>query len=170
MFKKVVDAIVLLSMCCTLVACMKSADDSQADSFIVSETAWIAQNDGSYLQFLNDDEWIWYRDREVKDDNFISGTYQFYQGQAALEYITNDLKDQGVTSEEMNGLFERSDEYDISNFVCMTLLHKSIILEGVEQLQEDSPTSYFGFLLKDNTYLDIANMTTAQYYGFEMEQ
>lgn len=43
------------------------------------------------------------------------------------------------------------------------------MLDGAEQLKEEKEISYYGFMLQDGGYLDIANMTTGTYYGFTKE-
>ena len=59
--------------------------------------------------------------------------------------------------------------YTRDNFICFSCVNQSFILRGEEQLSEDVRSSYLGFLLRDGTYLDIANMTTGTYYGFTKE-
>lgn len=148
----------------------KESNDTIENSDIMQNTSWITTGDGSYMVFGDNSKWDWYQNKDELDDNYYSGTYQFYIGQLAMDYITEDLKEYGITVEEMEALFAKNDSYDISNFVCMTALHTSCILDGEEQLKEDIEISYFGFLLKDGTYLDIANMVTGTYYGFEKQQ
>lgn len=140
-----------------------------ASNDIVSNTSWTATDDGSYMVFADDTDYAWYQSKDDKNDNYFAGTYQFYMGEAALQHITVDLADFGVTNDEMQNIFDNSDTYDLEHFVCMTVANDSFMLSGVEQLGEIAEVHYYGFLLLDGTYLDIANMTTGAYYGFTKE-
>lgn len=133
---------------------------------IIQNTSWTASGDGSCMMFTDDVNYFWYKDRDTTDDNYFAGTYQFYMGESAVEHITVDLSEYGVTEEELQSIFDGSDDYDLENFVCMTVEENSVIINGEEQLTESRMNSYFGFMLNDGTYLDIANMTTGTYYGF----
>ena len=44
------------------------------------------------------------------------------------------------------------------------------MLDGKEQISKPNMIPYTGFLLKDETILDIANMKTGSYYGFIKEE
>lgn len=136
----------------------------------IANTAWVSKDDGSYMVFTNETEYAWYQSKEETDDNYFMGTYQFYSGDAALRYITVDLVDYSITEEEMQKIFDENEAYNLENFVCMTMDNESFMLNGEEQLDENSSVSYFGFMLEDNTYLDIANMNTGAYYGFTKEE
>lgn len=181
--------IFILLSCMTLTACEKSIDgpNPTGEPFVASSeiggqeyetiensnavivnTAWIAR-DESYMVFMEENRYAWYQKKEITDDNYYAGTYEFFMGSAALEHLTVDLADYGVTKEEMQQVFDRNEEYSLDNFVCMTVDNDSFMLNGQEQLEENKEVSYFGFLLEDGTYLDIANMTTGTYYGFTKE-
>lgn len=187
--KRTAAFLLTLAMCLTVTACSTApADNGTGDSGIgnngtkgseisdtlensnslVSETAWTA-GDESYMVFLDEKNYAWYQTKGVTDDNYFAGTYEFYIGEPALKHLTEDLKDFGVTKEEMQGVFDRNADYSLDNLVCMTVDNESFLLDGVEQLEENKEISYYGFLMEDGTYLDIANMTTGTYYGFTKE-
>lgn len=131
-------------------------------------TAWTSLDDHSYWAFDMDQGFHWYNDQTVTDDNYFAGTYEFHMGQDALDYLTHDLARYEVTEEEMMGVINRSKLYTLETFICFSTTNQSFLLDGVEQLKngEEAVTSYFGFLLEDGTYLDIANMDTGTYYRF----
>lgn len=142
--------------------------DAKADNSVISGTSWTAR-DGSWMTFTDEENYAWYQDRTVTDDNYYAGTYEFYMGDDALKYLTVDLKDYGVTEAEMQRVFDSNEEYSLDNLVCMTARNRSFMLDGAEQLNEEKEVSYYGFMLQDGGYLDIANMTTGTYYGFTKE-
>ncbi|MCB6200816.1 hypothetical protein [Extibacter muris] len=142
--------------------------DAKADNSVISGTSWTAR-DGSWMTFTDEENYAWYQDRTVTDDNYYAGTYEFYMGEDALKYLTGDLKEYGVTETEMQRVFDSNEEYSLDNLVCMTARNRSFMLDGAEQLKEEKEISYYGFMLQDGGYLDIANMTTGTYYGFTKE-
>ena len=142
--------------------------DAKADNSVISGTSWTAR-DGSWMTFTDEENYAWYQDRTVTDDNYYAGTYEFYMGEDALKYLTEDLKEYGVTETEMQRVFDSNEEYSLDNLVCMTARNRSFMLDGAEQLKEEKEISYYGFMLQDGGYLDIANMTTGTYYGFTKE-
>lgn len=142
--------------------------DAKADNSVISGTSWTAR-DSSWMTFTDEENYAWYQDRTVTDDNYYAGTYEFYMGEDALKYLTGDLKEYGVTETEMQRVFDSNEEYSLDNLVCMTARNRSFMLDGAEQLKEEKEISYYGFMLQDGGYLDIANMTTGTYYGFTKE-
>lgn len=189
--KKLCSLLLILTTCLALSACSKNAfiptntpeeppiaasepdepgsDTDENSNTMVANTSWIAR-DKSCMVFMEDDRYAWYQTKEITDDNYYAGTYQLFLGEAALKHLTVDLEEYGVTEDEMQQVFDKNEEYSLENFVCMTIENDSFMLNGEEQLDQNKEVSYFGFLLQDGTYLDIANMTTGTYYGFTKEQ
>lgn len=138
-------------------------------SNLLAGTSWIAADDGSQWVFREDGTFHWYQAKGETDDNYFAGTYEFHIGQDALDYLTTELSRYAVTEREMRDVISRVPEYTVDNFVCFSCVDQSFMLDGQEQLSEEAVSSYFGFLLLNGTYLDIANMTTGTYYGFIKE-
>ena len=160
--------LILACLSLTLTACgNKAADQDSKD--LLAGTSWLSVNDHSQWVFHDDQTFHCYRSKDETDDNYYAGTYDFHIGQDAMDYLTQDLAQYGVTAEEMQEVIDRSDTYTLDNLVCFSTTNQSFLLDGQEQLTEEVITAYFGFLLKDGTYLDIANMITGTYYGFEKE-
>lgn len=148
-------------------------DDS--DEAAVSDEAarltaynWQGTKDGSLLVFEQDGTFRYYQTAEDLTDNYFEGTYEFYVGADAVDYITTDLSDYSVTKNELEGIFEGSEEYDESNFVCFTLNNEACYMGGENTVEKPYQTSYFGFCLEEDgdLYLDIANMNSANYHLF----
>lgn len=147
----------------------KGTQGSGLDAEYFADTAWIASNDGSRWEFGEDGTFHWYRDGNVKDDNYYAGTCTFYTGEEAMDYLTGPLAEYGITAEELTGLFSASEEYSLGNLVCLAAVNQTFILEGREQLSAPRETYYFGFLLEDGTHLSLLNLQTASRYEFAKE-
>lgn len=131
---------------------------------LMNNTTWTT-DDGSEVVFT-EDRINWYQSPENHDDNYYSGKYQFYVGQDAVRYITENLSEYGVTKQELEAQFKRSGEYDESCFVVFDIRYDCFMLYGKEQEIERPLVPWYGFLLKDGTFLDVANMNTGTYYPF----
>lgn len=153
----------LLALLLVLAGCTQSS--TKGNTWIAG-TSWLSTSDNSEMIFKKDGTFIWAREKGVYDDNFFSGTYQFYIGNEAMDYLTTELADYGIDEADLQGVFTRNAEYSLENLVCYSLDHSSFMLEGTEQLTENQVIPYFGFILEDCTFLDVANMETASYYGF----
>lgn len=134
------------------------------DDSLISNTTWIA-SDGSEAVFT-ETEINWYKDSEDHSDNYYSGTYEFYIGEDAIDYVTQDLSEYGITKSELKTLFDKNPEYSKDNFVVFDIRYDEFIMDGEEQVIARPLSPWYGFILEDNTYLDVANMNTGTYYKF----
>ena len=134
--------------------------------YSVADTSWVA-SDGSEMVFKQDD-FKWYQHKDEYDDNYYSGTYEFYFGEKAVDYITTELKQYGVTKSELEDLFERNEEYSENNFVVFDLKYDAIVVGGETSIPDQTLVPWYGFILEDGTYLDVANMNTGTYYKFSI--
>lgn len=134
------------------------------DDSLISNTTWIA-SDGSEAVFT-ETEINWYKDAEDHSDNYYSGTYEFYIGEDAIDYVTQDLSEYGITRSEIDALIAKNSEYSKDNFVVFDIEYDEFIMDGEEQVITRPLVPWYGFILKDNTYLDVANMNTGTYYKF----
>lgn len=133
-------------------------------AYSVEYTNWVA-SDGSEMVF-DDDEFKWYQYEGEYEDNYYSGTYEFYIGEDAVYFITTDLAKYSVTEAELNDLFEKNELYSIDNFVVFNLEYDSLVVGGEASTMDESLIPWYGFILEDGTYLDVANMNTGTYYKF----
>ena len=136
---------------------------------LLAGTSWLSGDDNSQWVFGTDKTFHWYQMEGETDDNYFAGTYEFHVGQDAINYLTTELSDYGITERTIKRVISSNSEYTLDNFVCFSCVNQSFMLRGKEQLSEDTLSSYLGFFLQDGTYLDIANMTTGTYYGFTKE-
>lgn len=132
-------------------------------STALQQTSWILTDNSELV--LDASTFTWYKTKDVYTDNYFKGTYVYYIGTSAVNYITNELSNYGVTKEELQGVFDRNEEYNEDNFVVLVLQHTGGTIEG-KPYEKNTIDPYYGFLLNDGTYLDIANMNSASYYVF----
>ena len=144
-----------------------SVDVMDRDTF--AEHNWYEAHSGSYLVPESNGNFAYYKDKGIEDDNYFTGTYEYYIGKDAIDYVVNDLSEYGVTRDEIKSMVNKKKEYKEENFVCIVLHNQHAIADGEEMLRETIDTPYYGFQLYENdeNVLDIANMNTAVYYLFE---
>ncbi len=135
---------------------------------IIANTTWTT-GDGSQVVFTKE-RIDWYRYPDDHNDNYYSGKYKFYIGKEAVKYVTEELKEYGLTKEELEDIFERSEKYDESNFIVFDIRYDKFILEGEEQKITRPLVPWYGFILNNNTFLDVANMNTGTYYDFTKQK
>ena len=129
-------------------------------------TTWIA-SDGSELVFGEDGTLSWYREEGVHDGDVFEGPYVVHRGQAAYDFVVNDLADYGVTEEELDRILSSGDpNRELDDLVVYTLDHQKVIMDGESYDFDDPVVPYYGFLNDDATEMEIANMRTAGQYYF----
>ena len=159
----------LIGVICVVAAIMLAPRKASQSPDLLAGTSWISGNDNSQWVFGTDKTFHWYQTEGETDDNYFAGTYEFHVGQDAINYLTTEFSDYGITERKIRQVISSNSEYMLDNFVCFSCVNQSFMLRGKEQLSEDTISSYLGFFLQDGTYLDIANMTTGTYYGFTKE-
>ena len=87
-----------------------------------------------------------------------------------MDFIEKELSSYNVTKSELMDVINRSDIYTVEDFICIYTKNTTFMLEGKEQVSKPNIIPYMGFMLEDETVLDIANMKTASYYGFIKEE
>lgn len=156
--------LLLLLVLLLIVAC--SSKTSNQDSDILAGTTWLSDMDYSLIVFNEDESFEWYQSEDEKDDNYYAGTYTFYIGQDAVDYITGPLAEYNVTEKELQAIFRQNEDFDLNNFVCYTINNESFILDGEEQISEPEEGHYFGFLREDGEVLDVASLFSGTYSWF----
>ena len=135
-----------------------------ANNSFLNGTTWYASDNSEMI--FGEDRLYWYKSPYDHNDNYYSGKYKFYIGKEAVDYITNDLSSFGVTKDELDSLFKRNSQYDESNFVVIDINYDKFIRDKEVQKIPKPEVPLYGFILKNNTYLDVANMVTGSYYKF----
>lgn len=160
-----------ISMACAMMFASCTGKESENDTVatsVIYDYNWQASQDESLMVCEEDGSFKYYQSADDMTDNYYEGTYEFYVGDNAVDYITSELSDYGLTEDELEEIFKRNDEYNEENFVCLVLNNESCIIDGENQIQSSYKTPYYGFYLEENgkTYLDIANMNTGNYVTY----
>ena len=109
----------------------------------------------------------WYREEGVHDGDVFEGPYVVHRGQAAYDFVVDDLEDYGVTEEELDRILDSGDpDRELDDLVVYTLDHQKVIMDGESYDFDDPVVPYYGFLNDDATEMEIANMRTAGQYYF----
>ncbi len=153
----------------TVAAIMLAPHTASQSPDLLAGTSWLSGDDDSQWVFGTDKTFHWFQTEGETDDNYFVGTYEFHVGQDAINYLTTEFSDYGITERKIRQVISSNSEYTLDNFVCFSCVNNSFMPRGKEQLSEDTISSYLGFFLQDGTYLDIANMATGTYYGFTKE-
>lgn len=138
------------------------------ENTLITEYIWQASGDSSLIVCKKDGSFKYYQSADELNDNYYEGTYEFHIGKDAVSYITTELSAYGVTEEELEGVFDRNEQYSESNFVIFVLNNEACIVDGENIVDSPYQTPYFGFYLEEDgvPYLDIANMNTGNYNLF----
>ena len=160
--------LLMVSMLLGLTACsstdVKDSTNEQVKDFQGSS---FSAGDGSVIYFEKNGEFAWYLSDEDHDDNYYSGNYELYFGEDAEDFIVNSIPEFGVTQDELDKFMnqnEGDDLYKEENFCCMVLDNQEVTMEGALMDVEAFKSYYMGFY--EDGYLDVANMSSANYYSF----
>jgi len=128
-------------------------------SFDISGYSWVG-NDKSVIYLNKNKKYSWYQDDKNQTDNFYNGTYEYYTGTDAINYISTYLREYGVTEEEQKNLIERG-EYQLKNYYLLILTCDKVVINGVEERPQNSIVYYYGFYNEKYKRLELVNMDTA---------
>lgn len=169
------DGTTYLSSSCNLIDTEDEDDDIIVDdeeevvtpttpTITLPSTKWLFSDDSEIV--FEETAFKWYRDENVYTDNYYIGTYKFFTGAEAETYLTVDLKDYGITLEELQGVYSRNEEYSQDNLVLLVLDTTSAYIDGQTTVYEENIIApYYGFAISD-TSLDIASMNSGTYSEF----
>ena len=115
-------------------------------------------SDGSTLYFNYNGTYLWYKDKNVTNDNYFEGTYVVDSGADASDKITNEFSSYGVTNEELERLYlmNEGSEFTQDNLICIVMTSQKRIINKVDVLKEDDVVPYMGFY--DGESYSLANM------------
>ena len=138
---------------------------------IIKNESWVLERQGSYLVFESGNRFRYYETYGDDDSSYYEGTYEIYGGRDAIEYVSEDLEEYGVTEEEIEELLAADKDYCEENFVCIVLNNESCMVDGVNTLDEEVMTPYIGNYLVDGdeSGLDLTNMNQATHVYFVPE-
>lgn len=126
-------------------------------------------SDESYIVFKSNKSFIWYRTKEDLTNNYYEGTYTVYRGENAIQHISNELINYGVTEQEQRDMISRNKLWELDNYFNINLHNEKSLINGKET-KMNSNTNYFGFSNATYNYFDIANMKTSNYTSMTLEK
>lgn len=138
-------------------------NNTQNEMDKISGYSYIESKDQSLLELKKDGTFKYYKNKTDLTDYYYEGTYKVYNGQDAVNYISNNLKEYGVTKDEQIALFVRSN-HKLENYYCIVLINDKCIINGENTLTNTVETPYFGFYYSE--VLNITNMKSANTYNF----
>ncbi|MBP5493062.1 MAG: zinc-ribbon domain-containing protein [Clostridiales bacterium] len=130
---------------------------------------WVVEDEGAYLVFESGKKFTYYRSIDDQDNYYYEGKYKLFVGKEAIEYLTNDLEDYGITEEEIKDIIRKNDYYTEDNLILLVLINETCMIDGEDTLPEDTVTTpYVGFYVEEKDYyaLDLTNMNAASYVWF----
>ena len=150
----------------------KDNDDEDVDiKEAITSRNWVETHSNSYLVFGSGKKFTYYRDYNTTDDYYYTGKYEIYVGEDAMEYITDDLSEYGITEDEIEDMIDANRNYDLSNLVCIVLKNNEQIIGGVNTLSDTVVTPYCGFYIgeDEDATLDLTNLNAASNFTFITE-
>lgn len=137
------------------------------DGNAMANTEWLAGDDSQVV--FTKDRIDWYQSADEHDDNYYSGTYKYYRGDKAIDYITTELSEYGVTKDELDGLFSRSN-YKKDDFVVFDIRYDKFIINGQNKDIARPLVPWYGFISENDSHLYVANMNTGSTYNFDKQK
>ena len=145
----------LLIICFLLIGCSNN-------KLSIKHTSWLLNNDTEMV--LEKQECRWYLGNNY-DDNYYFGNYEFYVEDDAIEFITS-LDEYNITDKDIKKLFSTNDQYSKENFIVINYNINGKILNN-ELIESDRDSVlFYGFSLKDNTFLTLFDARYNIYYDF----
>lgn len=130
----------------------------------VMNSTWIGI-DSSELKF-GEDTIGWYKTQNVYTDNYFSGKFEFFMGETALKYLTEDLKDFGITEAKVKEKINGNSAYSFDNFVVFDINYDTVSVDGNKGTPTKVQNPWYGFLVNNNTKLEVVNINTDATYTF----
>ena len=137
---------------------------------MILKNNWISVHDGSYMVFDKKNmTFKYYMTYTDTTDNYYSGKVRVYVGDDAMDYLTDDLSDLGVTRDEVRQMIRNNSDYNEDNLIVICCDHEELIKDGEKQDRDPYTVDYYGFYIQPEqdgkTYdiLDICNMQAASY-------
>ena len=76
------------------------------DTEYFADHNWLEKESESYLVPTSSGTFKYYKDKDVDDDYYYSGSFEFYCGEEAMDYVCNDLKDYGITRYDIDEMID----------------------------------------------------------------
>ncbi len=144
-------------------------------------------NEAESMICLNEDgNFIYYQHKDNLEDSYVSGPYEVYRGQEAVDKVAT-MTEYGLTKEELTEILSNdmngytpggSNPMDLLGgtdkevyHVCpdtfyALILHKKQLLDGGVTTEMDATVLYIGYYIPELELLDFTNANTASHIQF----
>lgn len=148
--------------------------DSSIDKDFFTKYNWLEAGDpesNSYIVPESGNRFRWYRDKDITDNYYHTGSYELSVGNEGIDYIVNNFSEYGFSREDFQRMKMVDKRYSVNNFVCLVLNNEETIVNGENKLAETVTTPYFGFYIVegDSKNLILVNMKSENHYVFAAE-
>ena len=134
---------------------------------IISETDWIRKDNGSYLVFGADDQFRYYADYRVLDNNFSNGTYEILFGYEAMDIIETRYSQYGITSDDICDDIDNTRGIDgVAQFMILVLHNDGLWINGANTMDVKWDSVYMGYYDADRNVMDLRNLDDKTDYTF----
>jgi len=148
--------------------------ESYVESYYSLSEGIVSKPDGFYGKiftfiddstlYLNDNgTYLWYKDNNIKNDNYFEGTFVVASGVAAENMIINDLSSYGVTNKELQEFYSRNEgtEFSQEHLVCIVMTSTKRIINKPNVLIANDVVPYMGFYNEES--YSLANMKSGEF-------
>ena len=134
---------------------------------IISETDWIRKDNGSYLLFGADDQFTYYADYRVLDNNYNSGTYEICFGYEAMDIIESSYSKYGITANDILDEIDNERGIDgVAQFMVLVLHNDGLWINGENTVDVKWDTVYMGYYDGDRNVMELRNPENNTEYTF----
>lgn len=134
---------------------------------IISETDWIRKDNGSYLVFGADDQFTYYADYRVLDNNYSTGTYEILFGYEAMDIIETRYSQYGITSDDICDDIDNTRGIDgVGQFMILVLHNDGLWINGANTMDVKWDSVYMGYYDADRNVMDLRNLDDKTDYTF----
>lgn len=134
------------------------------ESYDISGQKWVGDDD-SLLDLSLDQNFVWYQNQQLQNNNLYQGNYQIYTDYKAISYIAENLSEYGLTRyEQIKNITESN--HSINEYYLIILECQKIVIDGIEQTPNNNIIYYYGYYEEEINYLNLTNMATQNKAGF----
>ena len=119
--------------------------------------SWKNTEDGSTLYLNSNETYTWYSNDNNHEDNYNQGKYKTYNGEEAINYISESLKEFGITEEQQRSFFQK-DMTELNNYYLIILTNEKTIMNHEEKNETDNIEYYYGFYSEQEEKLNLTNI------------
>lgn len=137
------------------------------ESFNISGYSWLGI-DNSILYLNNNHKYSWYQNDQDHNNNFYAGDYEFYTGEDAINYISINLPEYGLTEEKQRNII-KNNNYEIKDYYILIINCNKSIIDNQEQ-NLNNTIYYYGFYNNNLNQLNLTNIQTNSSAQFNLKE